>query len=604
MAESTVTPTHDGLTVFPVATNQDSEGSLRIPQVSTINGAGFGDEITDDDRRFASTREPIAYFLIYGVASDITEKWFKINLSGTDQEDPEFDRQVQAQLEKLEWKLKIFTQLVEYERLYGKALVVGGFDDAQNVAGLREEKRRAAQLLQVAVYPKYSYQVAEYDNDVNSLRFGLPARYRINVSTKQSTEQQGASPNNQNLLVHWTRCYECQTRTNGASVLDVIWDDLTCGRNIRWGVSQWIFRTGGGFAVIEFPKEINGKPTTKADLLAWSQTKEFSDITHRKYICIIKDSMAFHFEGAAGATLNPEPFFETNTKQIAKATGFPKSILEGAEAGALTGSEKNDQQYYKRIAGLQVKYNGAHRWVIDCLVESGQIGGAKQQTDSKPIGFMQRLLRLKHNIPAVFADAVESKKVDYSIEWNSSFELDAEVEARIALLTEQANQIKLQYMTLDEVRKLNPNLKELPNGEGKMLKQQSVPAFNPPSSQEGSNSFNQQQPEEKAEEEQEMKGDANVNAVHSEFSLQLNEIIKKAKTGSITEDTALKEATVVIDTYVKQREKDALEYLSKKTGNQAPMMLPPEQQIALDQQRKNYLVQFQAILKDVLKAKV
>jgi uncharacterized protein YnzC (UPF0291/DUF896 family) len=101
-----------------------------------------------------------------------------------------------------------------------------------------------------------------------------------------------------------------------------------------------------------------------------------------------------------------------------------------------------------------------------------------------------------------------------------------------------------------------------------------------------------------------MKGDANVNAVHSEFSLQLNEIIKKAKTGSITEDAAVKEAAVIIDSYVKQREKDALVYLAKKTGNQSPMILPPEQQIALDQQRKNYLVQFQAILKDVLKVTI
>jgi hypothetical protein len=306
--------------------------------------------------------------------------------------------------------------------------------------------------------------------------------------------------------------------------------------------------------------------------------------------------MDFEFKGASGATLNPEPFFETNTKQIAKATGFPKSILEGAEAGALTGSEKNDQQYYKRIAGLQVKYNAAHRWVIDALVESGQIGGAKAQSDSKPIGFMQRLLRLRHNVPAVFADAVEARKVDYSIEWNSAFELDAEVEARIALLTEQANQIKLQYMTVDEVRLQNPNLKELPNGEGASLKQ-TAPAFG----QEQQNTNQQQPTEETSEEESEMKGDQ-VNAVHSEFSLQLHAIIQKAKTGSITKDAAIKEAAVIIDTYVKQREKDALEYLSKKTGNQSPAILPPEQQIALDQQRKNYLVQFQEILKDVLKA--
>lgn len=62
-----------------------------------------------------------------------------------------------------------------------------------------------------------------------------------------------------------------------------------------------------------------GKPTSKAQLQDWANSKEWSNITHRTYIAILNEVMDFKFEGAAGATLNPEPFFDTNTKQIAKA---------------------------------------------------------------------------------------------------------------------------------------------------------------------------------------------------------------------------------------------------------------------------------------------
>ena len=49
--------------------------NIKVPQVDTSYGAGFGDTITDGDRAFAAEREPVAHFLTYGVADDITEKW-------------------------------------------------------------------------------------------------------------------------------------------------------------------------------------------------------------------------------------------------------------------------------------------------------------------------------------------------------------------------------------------------------------------------------------------------------------------------------------------------------------------------------------------------
>ena len=73
-------------------------------------------------------------------------------------------------------------------------------------------------------------------------------------------------------------------------------------------------------------KETNGETHSKTQLQDWANSKEWSNITHRTYIAILNEVMDFKFEGAQGATLNPEPFFDTNTKQIAKAKVTLKAL--------------------------------------------------------------------------------------------------------------------------------------------------------------------------------------------------------------------------------------------------------------------------------------
>lgn len=600
------TATKDGgIVAYASASITDTTGdsSIRIPQADTSMGAGFGEEIIDENRRFAADREPVAGFLIYGVAADVCEKWFKINNADTEGDDPELNKLIQTEFKTLKFK-QAFKQLVEFERLYGKALLVGSFDDVNNVLSLRNPRREDADLLQVVAYPRTQFKVSNVDHDPTSLRFGLPLSYKISLA--QSHDLKESSQTELYTEIHWTRCYEAQTRTNGNSTLDLIWDDLTCGRNIRWGVGQWVFRVGGGFAVIKFPKETGGQPTTREQLQTWAASKEWSNITHRTYIAILNEVMDFKFEGAAGAILNPEPFFDSNTKQISKATGFPKSILEGAEAGALTGSEKNDQQYYKKISGIQSDFEDAIRWVIDAFVGAGRIGGVTPQQDAKPVGNV--IKRMLHKVaPSHFKEDASPQIFNYEIEWNSAFELDEVKEAQIDLMTEQANSLRLEYMTKDEVRATKEGLKDLPNGEGKTLKAPASFGASPNSN----NPFQQQQGQGQGQGSQNQNNnqqepsnpsqDAKVNALHSEFADQLNQIIKKAKLGALTKDAAISEAEHLILNYSKQRERDALDYLSKKTGQHSPLLLPPEMQLQLDSQSKMYMQQFRLILEDALK---
>jgi hypothetical protein len=454
-----------GLFIHPSALDaSDSEegSSIRVPQVATELGAGFGDTITDDDRQFASEREPVANKLTYGVARDVFDKWFTIDDPSTEGGDPKIDEAVQNALTVLKAKEKL-TKAVEYERIYGWSLIVGSFNDVSDVKSLEKPLRQGSQLKQIEAYPKTKVIAWTTDEKPNSLRFGEPEIYMIYRGEGEY------------LYIHYSRCFKVQTRINGSSVLNPVWDDLTCGRNIRWGAAQWMYRTGGGFPVIKFPLG-----TTIEQLEEWVDSSAFSNLMSRTYIGITGD-MDFDFKGAAGSVLDPQPFFHTNLEQISAGSGIPEPMLRGAQAGALTGSEVNQQQYYKVISGIQACLESAIRWVIDRLVEAGQVSLLQQPIQYKISDKMRKWLKL---------DAVpRPEPLKYVVTWVSAFELSELDEKRASLLEEQANEVRLKYMTKDEVRAMN-DLNPLTEAQKKEM----APAPFQPFGQQPQNNPNQNQP--------------------------------------------------------------------------------------------------------------
>lgn len=581
MTENPVTLTKDGgIVMFPPMQDSVEGSSIRIPQVDTSMGADFGAEITDDNRLFAAHREPVAGFLIYGYSADVVEKWFSINDLATKNPDPKLDHDIQAELRKLKFKtvLKTFT---EFKRLLGNTLLAGFFDDAQKLTDLANEKTASTSLKHLTVFPKISYSVFQKDESPESFRYGLPLVYQVNDGSRS-------------FRIHWTRCFEHV----GVSVLDLIWDDLTCGRNIRWGVGQWVYRVGGGFAVIEFPKEYSPSPgapliaTTPAKLEEWAASAAFKDLTHRKYIAVIKDTMGFHFEGAQGAVLNPEPFFNTNLKQISIATGIPKSILEGAEAGALTGSEKNDQQYYKKISGEQSGLDDVNRWVIDQIL--AQINGVPtQEADSAAKVAGSVLRRLLHKaLPAIVKDAPQT--LDYEIVWNNAFQLSVLDEARVELLKEQANQTRLQYMTIDEVRKqADETLLPLPLGEGEVVLSLKAPV----------NSFGSNPNPNPNDPNNPQTANINMNSQDQAIPNMrdlIKPIIKQVFEGTITHDLAVQQGTSLIEFYCNTEKDRALQYVRGKFQN--PMLgISPEQEQGFIDQKTRFTQDFLKILDEAEK---
>ncbi|MCL2288251.1 MAG: DUF1073 domain-containing protein [Candidatus Bathyarchaeota archaeon] len=457
-----------GLIIHPDSLNVVGDHFEQATGVSSTNGrgAGFGQAVSDADYAFAACREPVAHFLTYGVAADVTDKWFYVDDLETKNPDIDLNTMVQNELTKLGFQ-GVLTEALTQARIYGKSLLVCAFDDAKTTADLQKPLRKGAKLLQFETYPKTQdcrktndYTVDKKVLDVNSLRFGKPEIYRIDQGDGRI------------LYVHYTRCIEVD---NKFSVLAPVFDDITCGRNIRWGAAQWLFRFGGGFPVLSFPEKTNQKT-----LDAYVSSGAFSDLMNRSYICLIQnsqdknDGVTLDFKGAAGSALNPIPFFKSNLEQIAIATGIPQAKLVGAQAGAVTGSDVNMQDYFKVISRIQ---NGEPTRVIHqvimWLAESGQIARLKVSNNND-------------NVKSAVRDYRKKTVTNYAIIWNSAFELSEVDKAKVELDRVRANQIKLEYMTIDEVR-AEEDLEALPDEQGKKLKGSTLTELfePPPESKEG-----------------------------------------------------------------------------------------------------------------------
>jgi hypothetical protein len=505
----------------------DQGGNIRIPQASTAGGAGFGDVITDSDREWAVTREPVAYRVTYMVADDVFDKWFSVDDPKTEGGDPDLDRKVQKVLRKLEAQ-SVLANALALERTYGWSLIIGAFSDAHSTQDLAEELREGSELTDLAVYPKIKVTSIERDKDLESERFGEPVIYNVDRGSGRR------------LRIHYTRVIHVQTRPTGLSVLDPIWDDLTCLRNIRWGMSQTIYRIGSGFPVIT----LTGK--TLEQIQAYAEAGYFTNLMSRTFL-LKNESIDIEFKGAQGAALNPEPYYTPLLENISAGTGIPVAILRGAQAGALIGSEVNEREYFKVISSQHGKVEPPVRQLIDWVMP-------QSEADIK----------------------------DYEVNWLGGVELSEKDKAATELMHQQARQIETSYKTLDEVRQTE-GLQDLPEQQGAIVL--GISKAQPQAAAPFGGEINMDQDKE----------------THPTLVAGLQAIAQQAHDKKLSRANALTQGRALIKLYHDHEVERAKAYLATKMGR--PIVnLPPEVDRQYEEMLRQYYANFEAILDDALKA--
>lgn len=447
--------TGTGFKRIATATAAPSGSGMLIPRSGTSNGGEYGADITNDLRTFAATREPVAYRVTFTIAHDIFDNWFRLSKSETDEESEAnntLNKTVQAALKKVNAKREVTIAAI-YEHVYGWSIIVKGYVD--RAADLSAPVQDAKELRELKAYAPTQITKVDEVKTEDDPRYGLPEYYHI--------KRVGLA---KDLKVHYTRVIHCATRLldhdwKGKSVLDPIWDDLTVLRNIRWGMGQTMYRYGSGFPDITFTgAELD-------DINTWEASGAFADINNKTYFAH-SDKQTIEFKGLQGKSLDPMNYYLPPMEHISAGTGVPLAILRGVQAGALTGSEVNQSEYYGLISDEQTAWEP----IITQIIEA-----ATAETDSE-LNFF----------------------------WNGGFELDELKKADIALKEAQRLQIMGAWYTRNELRKMqDPHAADLSEEQGgdKLLTE----SLNPPPT------FGQQQNQNKGElpeqfQEQVKQGDA------------------------------------------------------------------------------------------------
>jgi len=411
-----------------LATAIPSGSGMLIPRSGTGGGGEYGSEITDDLRTFAITREPVAYRVVFTVAHDIFDNWFTLKLEGDEkgEESKLFDKQIQNELTRLHAKEEL-SRMSVFERAYGWAIIVLGYEDSTE--SLAEPVKGNKALREIKAYGPTQVMRVDEVKDTSDPRYGLPKIYNIKQSGIASY-----------LKVHHSRVIHFSTRLinhdwKGRSVLDPVWDDLTTLRNIRWGMGQTMYRYGSGFPDITFNN------AEQEDIQAWVDAGGLDNWNSRTGFVHNEDQI-FEFKGPEGHALNPMNFYLPIMENISCGSGIPLAILRGVQAGALTGSEVNQQEYYGLISDEQSAYETGIRELIN-IVQSLKKSDKTTATDQ------------------------QAETRDFKFEWQGGFELDEKKKAEIEQLEMQALQIKANFLTRNEIRALiDPNLKDLSKEQG------------------------------------------------------------------------------------------------------------------------------------------
>jgi len=402
--------------------------------VYSFGTSGYGTEITDANRFFYSTREPVGVWWVTAIGRDIWDNWFRVeDVDDTDSDD--LDRQVQKALKKLDAKVQLPRETV-FERRYGNALLLlsySGFTGNSwkdplyqlNDHGVPEKLRGGVEILQITPYPWTAVRVIEVDEHPSSLRYGLPVMYAVNTGGI-SGDSGALSAVAKEIEVHWTRTIPDAPRLDehsylGVAAIDCIMDDLIGGRNMRWAAYEAFYRYGSGFPVIT-------TNATAAQNRAWVESGALNDYLHVHGSFVMGQGEDFKFAGAEGKTLNPNTYADMYFTFIAAATGVATDTIKGVSAGRVSGSEVNERQYYKNISLHQHQKEPFLNTLIEKLIQTGQV-----EFDG-----------------------------EFSIAWVDPFEVNPQDKASIEFL--QARTQALQtYMTINEIRELN-GLDPLPEG--------------------------------------------------------------------------------------------------------------------------------------------
>lgn len=222
------------------------------------------------------------------------------------------------------------------------------FDNTGQLTGYAKTK-----LLYLRTFDETQVQIAEYDSDPKSWRFGSPKFYNINFAQVDTQTQSPQPPVNQT-KVHWHRIIHladgCEaSEVFGTMRMEPVFDRLMDIRKVLGSSAEMFWK--GGFPGISFETDPSVAATADFDKKSMREEMENYQNGLQRYIAMVGVSA----KSLAPQVAEPGSHFETYIKAICVSLAIPYRIFVGSEAAQLA-SEQDKTAWNERLKDRQEKH--------------------------------------------------------------------------------------------------------------------------------------------------------------------------------------------------------------------------------------------------------
>ncbi|KKL08247.1 hypothetical protein LCGC14_2577770, partial [marine sediment metagenome] len=232
---------------------------------------------------------------------------------------------------------------------FGVALL--GFDDSTDFT---QEAKTAKQLLYIQPFTESGVKIKALEQNVSSSRFGLPTMYEIDVidpaNILLASRFATSGVKSKTLNVHWSRTIHIaenplEDQIVGTSRLEEVFNLLEDLMKIAGGSAETYWLAGNRGMQVDVDKDMDlDSDDTKA------LSDELEEYMHELRRFIRTRGVKIHPLG--GDVADPRSAFDVVIALISGATGIPRRILIGSEAGHLA-SEQDRANWADRLEERQ-----------------------------------------------------------------------------------------------------------------------------------------------------------------------------------------------------------------------------------------------------------
>ncbi|MFL2133020.1 anti-CBASS protein Acb1 family protein [Desemzia sp. FAM 23990] len=339
-------------------------------------------------------------------ANDLTRAGWTINMK-----DKKVKDALESKLRQLRAK-DAFNDMYRYDRMYGDGFIsIGTVEDHTHTL---EDELIPEKIKRIPYINAFSNQVVSnfyINEDMFDENYGKVELFEV---SRRKNDGKTVSYSMQTMdKVHHSRLIHQQSKRlefehEGLSLIESLYDIITVLDTSLWSVGQMLYDYS--FKVFK---------SNDVDTLTKDEKAELGMLMDYKFrteaLAIIGADEELDKRGTPASGINDLLSFVWDF--LAGSVKIPKTILKGQEAGTLTGAEYDVMNYYTSIAAIQ-------------------------ENELRPQ--LERLVRLLMVASDELGGSVDPDSIEWSIEFNPLWNVDAKTDAEIRKLLAETDKIYIE----------------------------------------------------------------------------------------------------------------------------------------------------------------